>query len=287
MKLKRLESFSVNEGILSSVFKGISDVFKTKKSKIDSMLKQIKKAKSEEIDNRIAIEKEIWSIPKENTPEYRFLVSNLERQNRVYANLKMQEIDSLLKETESQIEKNPKLQAYFSSELAKIEADSTEKLLKGLNKYKTSGDLNLITAQFDSLVKDANRKSAYFEDMMGKGDSSVSLEKELPEEIASFLNYSNTETQNLIDDYDEKQLKSLLDKLRDFKFDIEIRNKMQIEEIRKELKQAKKFADSQTIDSLENEESKIRNHYRNILDIVRSKISVVDKKIKSLKYENY
>ena len=287
MKLKRLESFSVNEGILSSVFKGISDVFKTKKSKIDSLLKGIKKAKVEEIDNRIAIEKEIWNIPKENTPEYRFLVSNLERQNRVYANLKIQEIDSLLKDAESQIEKNPKLQAYFSSELAKIEADSTEKLLKGLNKYKTSGDLNLITAQFDSLVKDANRKSAYFEDMMGKGASSVSLEKELPEEIASFLNYSNTETQNLIDDYDEKQLKSLLDQLRDFKFDIEIRNKMQIEEIRKELKHAKKFADSQTIDSLENEETKIRNHYRNILDIVRSKISIVDKKIKSLKYENY
>ena len=287
MKLKRLENFSINEGILSSVFKGISDVFKTKKSKIDSLLKEIKKAKSDEIDNRIAIEKEIWNIPKENTPEYRFLVSNLERQNRVYANLKMQEINSILKEAESQIEKNPKLQAYFSSELAKIEADSTEKLLKGLNKYKTSGDLNLITAQFDSLVKDANRKSAYFEDMMGKGASSVSLEKELPEEIASFLNYSNTETQNLIDDYDEKKLKSLLDQLRDFKFDIEIRNKMQIEEIRKELKHAKKFADSQTIDSLENEETKIRNHYRNILDIVRSKISIVDKKIKSLKYENY
>lgn len=287
MKLKRLENFSVNEGILSSVFKGISDVFKTKKSKIDSLLKEIKKAKSEEINNRIAIEKEIWNIPKENTPEYRFLVSNLERQNRVYANLKIQEIDSLLKDAGSQIEKNPKLQAYFSSELAKIEADSTEKLLKGLNKYKTSGDLNLITAQFDSLVKDANRKSAYFEDMMRKGDSSVSLEKELPEEIASFLNYSNTETQNLIDNYDGKQLKSLLDQLRDFKFDIEIRNKMQIEEIRKELKQAKKFADSQTIDSLENEESKIRNYYRNILEIVRSKISIVDKKIKSFKYENY
>jgi len=44
MKLKRLESFSINEGVLSSVFKGISDIFKTKKGKIDSLLKQIKKA---------------------------------------------------------------------------------------------------------------------------------------------------------------------------------------------------------------------------------------------------
>jgi len=287
MKLKRLESFSINEGVLSSVFKGISDIFKTKKGKIDSLLKQIKKAKSEEIDNRITIEKEISVIPKENTPEYRFLISNLERQARVYANLKMQEINALLKEAETQIEKNPKLQAYFSAEVAKIEAESTEKLLKGLNKYKSSGDLNLIAAQFDSLVKDANKKSSYFEDLMGKGQSVENYTTEIPEEIAPFLNSTNSEAQSIIDGYDEKELKSLLDKLRDFKFDVEIRSKMQIEEIRKELKQAKKFADSQTIDSLENEEAKIRIHYKNMFEMLRSKISLIDKKIKALKYENY
>jgi len=276
----------MNEGVFSSLFKGVSDVFKSKKSKVDSLLKQIKKAKTEELENRISIEKEIWNLTKENTPEYRFIFSNLNRQIGIYSNLKNQEITSLLKEAEFIIDKNPKLQAYFSSELAKIEADIKEKLLKELSKYKSGSELNTIAADFDSLVKDANKKSAYFETMADQGSSIGAYSDDLSNDVISFVEYSNSDAQKSIDESDEKRLKDLLSSLYNFRFDIDIRNKNEIDVIRKEIKQAKKIGDSQVIDSLENEETKIRSHYRDILERIRSRITMVEKQIKLIRNEN-
>jgi hypothetical protein len=57
-----------------------------------------KHGKGSKKHNIISIEKEIWNLPKENTPEYRFDITNLNRQIRTYSSLKGQEIDSLVKQ---------------------------------------------------------------------------------------------------------------------------------------------------------------------------------------------
>jgi hypothetical protein len=131
-KIKRLNEFdSLNEGIFSSFFKGFGGT-PGRRGKLEALLKDIRKAREEDVDNAISLEKEIWNMPKENTPEYRFAVTNLNRQSRTYASLKGQEINSLIKNANNLIEDNPKLQAFFSSELAKIEKETTEKLIKNI-----------------------------------------------------------------------------------------------------------------------------------------------------------
>ena len=66
-RIKRLEEFeSLNEGILSSIFGGIGNLFTSRKTKVESLLKDIRKAREEDINNTINLEKEIWNLPKDN-----------------------------------------------------------------------------------------------------------------------------------------------------------------------------------------------------------------------------
>jgi len=285
MKLKRIYQFEVNEGF-SSLFKGFTDVFKSKKSRIDSFLKEIQKLKKEETENRISIERQIWELPKDNTPEYRFLLSNLQRQIRVYETLKNQEINSILKEAEALIENNPKLQAYFSSEISKINVSSHQDLLLGLRKFKSKSDLNSIVSEFDLLVKDANKKSSYFETVSGRGEG-YSEKINASEQLINFIENTPSEAQNIIDGYSIEDLKDLLNKLNELRFDIDITKKNDIDLVRKDLKDAKKIGDSEVIRSLEKEEMKIRSHYKMVSEKINEKIELVKKQIILIKNETY
>ena len=89
-RIKRINEFeSLNEGIFSSLFKGFGGT-PGRRGKLESLLKAIKKAREEDVDSTISIEKEIWNTPKEDTPEYRFAITNLNRQARTYSSLKGQ-----------------------------------------------------------------------------------------------------------------------------------------------------------------------------------------------------
>ena len=91
-KIKRLNEFnSLNEGIFSSFFKGFGGT-PGRRGKLESLLKDIRKARVEDVDSAISVEKEIWNMPKDNSPEYRFAITNLNRQARTYSSLKGQEI---------------------------------------------------------------------------------------------------------------------------------------------------------------------------------------------------
>ena len=108
MRIKRIQEFELNEGFVSSIFSGIGNLFKSKKSKLESLLNDIKKSREEDVNNIIKVEKEIWNLPKENAPEYRFEITNLNRQIRTYSSLKGQEIDSLIKKANEIIDQDPK-----------------------------------------------------------------------------------------------------------------------------------------------------------------------------------
>lgn len=285
MKLKRIYQFEVNEGF-SSLFKGFTDVFKSKKSRIDSFLKEIQKLKQDVTENRVSVERQIWELPKDNTPEYRFLLSNLQRQLRVYETLKNQEINSIVKEADSLIENNPKLQAYFSSEISKIDVSSHQNLLKGLSKFRSKSDLNSIVSEFDLLVKDANKKSSYFEAVSGRGED-YSTKINASEQLIDFIENTPSEAQNIIDGYSIEDLKDLLNKLNELRFDIDITKKNDIDLVRKDLKDAKKIGDSEVIRSLEKEEMKIRSHYKMVSEKINEKIELVKKQIILIKNETY
>lgn len=285
MKLKRIYQFEVNEGF-SSLFKGFTDVFKSKKSRIDSFLKEIQKLKQDVTENRVSVERQIWELPKDNTPEYRFLLSNLQRQLRVYETLKNQEINSIVKEADSLIENNPKLQAYFSSEISKIDVSSHQNLLKGLSKFRSKSDLNSIVSEFDLLVKDANKKSSYFEAVSGRGED-YSTKINASEQLIDFIENTPGEAQNIIDGYSIEDLKDLLNKLNELRFDIDITKKNDIDLVRKDLKDAKKIGDSEVIRSLEKEEMKIRSHYKMVSEKINEKIELVKKQIILIKNETY
>ncbi len=162
--IKRIEDFDrIDEGLLSSLLGGVKNFFTSKKGKVENILKKIRDARHEEVTNTISIEKEIQSLARDNSPEYRFTLTNLRRQSRTYAALKGQEINSLAKEARGIMEEDPKLEAFFASEMAKIEVETKEKLLKNLGGISDSGFLNQINAEFDALVKDANRKTSFYE----------------------------------------------------------------------------------------------------------------------------
>jgi len=133
MKIKNINEFErLDEGLLSSLVSGVKNLFTSKKSKLESIIKKIRESRNEEISNAISIEKEINSLNRDSSPEYNFSVTNLRRQSRSYASIKGQEINSLVKEARNIIEEDAKLESFFQSELAKVEVETREKLINNL-----------------------------------------------------------------------------------------------------------------------------------------------------------
>jgi len=109
-RIKKLDDFErIDESLFSSLFGGIKNLFTTKKSKVENVLKKIREARHEEVANTIDVEKQIQGLTRDNSPEYKFTLTNLRRQSRIYASLKGQEVNSLAKDARSIIDNDPKL----------------------------------------------------------------------------------------------------------------------------------------------------------------------------------
>jgi hypothetical protein len=289
MEIKRLKDFELNEGIISSIFGGIGDFFKSKKSKIESILKSIKKAKEEDVSHIINVEKEIWNMPKDNSPEYRFQITNLNRQVRTYSSLKRQEMDSLIKEANKIIDNDPKLQAFFSAGLAKIEADVTEKMIKGLKPYKEKTYLDQLNAEFDSLVRDATKKSEFYSEYSERpsyaGDFE-SIRENTPPEVFAFIDSTNGKNIEYMEGLGNEDLYKLYNKIKDFSFDLDVRYKKTIDSLRKDRKRFAKEDQDYLTPPIEKEEIRIKNEAFFIMERLKTKISLIEKEIKSRKYGN-
>jgi hypothetical protein len=289
MEIKRLHDFELNEGFLSSLVSGISDLFKSKRSKLESILKQIRKAREEDVAHNISVEKEIHSLPKDNSPEYKFDITNLNRQIRTYSTLKGEEIDSLNKEAKKIIDSDPKLQAFFSAGLAKIESDVTERLIKGLKPYKERAYIDRLSSEFDVLVKDATKKSSYYEDYMEKPEriDFNDFTENYSTSIFNFLDLPNRDAAEYLNNLSKDDLYNLYRELKDMSFDMDLRYKNAIEEIRKDKKRAQKEGQSHLIPSIEQEEIKVKYDFGKPIEKLRSKILLIEKEIKSRKNAAY
>jgi hypothetical protein len=289
MEIKRLKDFELNEGIISSIFGGIGDFFKSKKSKIESILKGIKKAKEEDVSHIINVEKEIWNLTKDNSPEYRFQITNLNRQVRTYSSLKRQEMDSLVKEANKIINNDPKLQAFFSAGLARIEADVTEKMIKGLKPYKEKTYLDQLNAEFDSLVRDATKKSEFYgeySDRPSYAGDFESVRENTPPEVFSFIDSTKTKNIEYLEGLSNDELYKLYNKIKDFSFDLDVRYKKTIDSLRKDRKRFSKEDQNYLTPPIEKEEIRIKNEAFFIMERLKSKIFIIEKEIKSRKYGN-
>jgi len=289
-RIKRLEEFeSLNEGILSSIFGGIGNLFTSRKTKVESLLKNIRKAREEDINNTINLEKEIWNLPKENTPEYKFTVTNLNRQQRTYSSLKGQEINSLMKEADKLIEGDPKLQAMFSSGLAQIEAETTEKLIKNIKPYKDQTYLDKLNKEFDTLVKDANKKSSYYEGI--KDNDGYSPRLQVPSNVSNdtltFIDMSAQEASLFVKNLSDKELNRYHQEIREFYYELEFKYDESIKNLRKDIRKAYKDGQNWLVDSLEKEEVNIRYKMKKPIDRLKQRIVTIEKEIKSRRYANY
>jgi len=289
-RIKRLEEFeSLNEGILSSIFGGIGSLFTSRKTKVESLLKDIRKAREEDINNTINLEKEIWNLPKDNTPEYKFTLTNLNRQQRTYSSLKGQEINSLMKEADKLIEADPKLQAMFSSGLAQIEAETTEKLIKSIKPYKDQTYLDKLNKEFDTLVRDANKKTSYYEGI--KDNDGYSPRLQVPSNVSNdsllFIDMSTQESALFVKNLSDKELNRYHQEIREFYYELEFKYDESIKNLKKDIRKAYKDGQNWLVDSLEKEEVNIRYKMKKPIDKLKQKIVTIEKEIKSRRYANY
>jgi hypothetical protein len=289
-RIKRLEEFeSLNEGILSSIFGGIGSLFTSRKTKVESLLKDIRKAREEDINNTINLEKEIWNLPKDNTPEYKFTVTNLNRQQRTYSSLKGQEINSLMKEADKLIEADPKLQAMFSSGLAQIEAETTEKLIKNIKPYKDNTYLDKLNREFDSLVKDANKKTSYYEGI--KDNDGYAPRPQVPSNVSNdslaFIDMSTQESALFVKNLSDKELNKYHQEIREFYYELEFRYDESIKNLKKDIRKAYKEGQDWLVTSLEKEEVNVRYKMKKPIERLKQRIVTIEKEIKSRRYANY
>ena len=285
--IKNLDEFDmIDEGILSSLLGGVKNFFTSKKGKVENILKKIRDARHEEVSNTISIEKEIQGLAKDNTPEYRFALTNLRRQSRTYAALKGQEINSLAKEARNIIEDDPRLEAFFASEMAKIEVETKEKLLKNLGGISDSGFLNQINAEFDSLVKDANRKASFYDDYKERESymPSIEIPAKMNDDVLTFLNMPTKEATSFTRSLDETNLNKYYVQIRDFFFELEDKYSTAIERIRRDKKMAEKQGQDWIIPSLEKEEMNVKYHLRKNIDKLRSRVNTIEREMKNRRY---
>lgn len=293
-KIKRLKEFhldesAINEGIFRSIFGEIGNLFKTKKDKLSSILKKIKTCKLEEINNRIEIEKKISELPKENTPEYRFDIINLNRQMRIFNSMKDLEINDLTKEADEVMKGDSKLVSFYSAELAKIEAEVTEKLIKNISHYREKSYMDQLNVDFDRLVKDANKKENIYKEFEIEREKEID-DIELPkisQQANKFIELNSHQSKEFLKDLDQKSLNSLYSELKNFIFDIEYKYDSRINIIKNRLKKARKEGQDLLSSSLEEEESMIKSKYKKPIDSIRYKMSLIDKELKYKKYDNY
>jgi hypothetical protein len=288
MRLKRLNDFDLNEGFISSLFGEVGNLFKSKKSKIESILKDIRKSRDEEVSHTIRVEKEISELPKDNSPEYRYEITNLNRQIRTYTTIKKEEINSYMKQAEKIIDKDPKLQALFSAGLARIEADTTEKMIRGLKPYKERSYLDNLTAEFDSLVKDATKKMNFYEEYSEKSpDRDVKdFMGDIDDATISFIELNNKDAAEYISGLSEKDLDRLTKEIKNFYYDIQLELKRESERIKKDKRRASSGGQNYLIPSIEEQEVRLRYYVGKNIEKIRSKINIIEKEIQSRRHGN-
>lgn len=281
--IKKIEDFNpVNEGFFKSLFSGVGDIFRTKKSKILSIIKEIESIKNEEAYEAIRIEKDIANTPKENTPEYRYTITNLKRQEKILKSMKAVEINKLTSEAEDIIKEDGKLYTLFSSEMARIKKESMEKYLKGVSSYLDRKDLRDLAEEFEKLVKDANYKSRYYEEF-GE-ETEIDYSPELEDNIKEFIDMNPQKTKKFLEELDYNELKKFYSRIKEFQFDLEQILDNKISSIRSKIRKAEKEGNEGAVSVFKRNEALVKYEYKEYINSIRNKVILIEKEMKNKRY---
>jgi hypothetical protein len=283
-RIKKLDDFErIDESLFSSLFGGIKNLFTTKKSKVENVLKKIREARHEEVANTIDVEKQIQGLTRDNSPEYKFTLTNLRRQSRIYASLKGQEVNSLAKDARSIIDNDPKLEAFFAAEMAKIEVETKEKLLKNIGSMPDSVYLKQINDEFDSLVRDSNRKTSFYEEFKEAPSyiPEISVPSKMGDDVLSFLNMSTKEASAFTRSLDDANLNKYYIQIKDFFFDLEDKYSNAMDRIRRDRRMAEKQGQDWIVPSLDKEEMNVKYHLRKSIDKLRGRVNTLEREMKN------
>jgi len=287
MKIKRLNEFeSINEGFLSSLFSGVSNLFSSKKSKLDKILGKIKKSREEEAKELGTIEKEISSIHNDGTPEYRLSLSNLNRKAKIFSGMKDQEIHYLKKEASEISGDDAKSSSYFSSELAKIEADHMKSMIDIYKRTRPDSDLQDFYNEFDKLTKNAETKyrtySRYEEyDPYENIEDFNEIIRNSSKEVIDLIELTSQDLQDLLKSMSREELENLSKEIRDLLFSLEIKYDSINSSLKSQIRKARREDDQFLLKELEREEVKIAYHLKKPIDKIRYKRNILDREIKS------
>jgi hypothetical protein len=290
MKIKRINEFeNINEGILSSLISGVGNLFSSKKSKIDKIIKKIRSSREEEHKELGDIEKDIQNLNNDGTPEYRLSLSNLNRKAKIFSGMKDQEIHYLKKEASDLIEEDPKTASYFASELSKIEADHMRSMIDIYKKTRNESDLENFYTEFDRLTKNAEIKSRAYSNME-EYDPYENIEdfneviRSAPKEIVDLIELRSQDLQDLLKSMSRDELEKLSKDIRDFLFSLEIKYDSINNSIKSQIRKARREQDSSLLRDLEREEIKIAYPLKKPIDRIRYKRNILDKEIKNRGY---
>lgn len=288
MRITRIYEFEVNEGILSSIFSGIGGALSSKKSKLVNILKDIKKAKDDEITKEIEIERSIANASAENTEESRFMLSNLHKQLKTHSSLKTQEINGLVKSANKIVNSDPKLHAFFSAQLASIEARAIEKLLDNLKKYKKESELESLRKDLEYFNRES-KKEIPKEAPKDVKITQTELENDIVNvspELIEFVDSSNVESSKILKELTQREVERYYSELRNWLFTLEIKYDSAIEKCKKDQKNARRENQDWLIPNLEKEELRIKYYMKKPIDRIKYKITLIEKEIKMKKYVN-
>lgn len=283
-KIYRINEFSnLDEGILSSISSGLSKILGGKKGKIEQLLKGIKNAKMEEVKEVVEIEKELAKYSRSDSTEDRFQIQNLNKQLRTITSLKEREIQAYMKDLDKISKDDPKLEALVSSELAKIQVEATQEMIKKVSPYKDEGYLRILNKEFDALVKSATQREKEFEREI-KDQPFLQSKIEADSDVVSFVDLDSQNASLYLKNLNDSELDDLHKSLIDWKIDLEVELQNQISDIRKEIKKSEKEGISWVLSQLEGELNRITFMGRKPIDKIRGKIQIVEKEMKIRRY---
>lgn len=283
-KIYRINEFSnLNEGILSSISSGLSKLLGGKRGKIEELLKSIKSAKMEEVKEVVEIEKELAKYSKSDSIENKFQIQNLNRQLRTIRSLKEREIGSYNRQIEKITKDDPKLIAFVSSELAKIQVEATQEMIKKVSPYKDQDSLQLLNREFDSLVKSATQREKEFEREI-KDQAFLQSKIEADSDVVSFVDLDSQNAALYLKNLPDPELDNLHKGLTNWRIDLEVETQNQISDIRKEIKKSEKEGASWVVPQLEAELLRITYMSKKPIDKIRAKIQTVEKEMKIRRY---
>jgi hypothetical protein len=143
--------------------------------------------------------------------------------------------------------------------------------------------LKQLNAEFDYLVKDANKKTSFYEEYKERPSyiPEISIPSKMDEDVLNFLNMPTKEASVFSRSLDDNNLNKYYIQIKDFFFDLEDKYSTAMDRIRRDKKMAEKQGQDWIISSLDKEEMNVKYHLRKNIDKLRGRVNTLEREMKN------